>query len=71
MFPASSLHCRGNAVARFNQRPCLIPFDKPGLTNLLYFVPHSTVRQLRSDFQGTENPPIQLALRQVNAEEDA
>src|SRR5207302_4640553 len=27
-------------------------FDMPDLTNLLYFVPHSTVRQLRSRFSG-------------------
>ncbi len=30
----------------------VLDFDKADLTNLLYFVPHSTVRQLRSRFSG-------------------
>src|SRR5712691_5465288 len=35
-------------------------FDKPDLTNLLYFVPHSTVRQLRSGFSGRYSRPGSL-----------
>jgi RNA recognition motif-containing protein len=42
------------------------------LTNLLYFSPHSTVRQLRYRFSGRFSPTcqsnIELALRQLNAE---
>jgi len=47
----------------------------PGLTNLLYFVPHSTAASSGLDFQeGAPDLPvrrIELALRQLNAEADA
>jgi hypothetical protein len=51
-------------------------FDKRIYTNLLYFWPQLTVRQLRHRFSGTALPTCrvrrtELALRQLNAEADA
>ena len=50
-------------------------FNMPDLTNLLYFVPHSTAASSGLDFQeGAPDLPvrrIELALRQLNAEADA
>src|SRR5258706_7566212 len=34
------------------EKGCFLDFNLPNLTNLLYFSPHLTVRQLRSRFSG-------------------